>query len=118
MLRTFHCWRGRILRIRTLIRALAYPTNWNCSCQPVSLRRRHCKPRLCELLSFSGVQREFGSVEQGKIANPWVLLDANPAEDISALGRVRAVIVRGCLLDRAKLDDLVAAPKKAASPGQ
>ena len=66
---------------------------------------------------FLGVQREFGSVEQGKIAN-LVLLDANPVEDIRAIRRVRAVIVRGCLFDRAKLDDLLATPKKAASQGQ
>ena len=66
---------------------------------------------------FLGVQLEFGSGEQGKIAN-LVLLDANPVEDIRAIRRVRAVIVRGCLLDRAKLDDLLATPKKAASQGQ
>jgi hypothetical protein len=65
---------------------------------------------------FLGVQHEFGSVEPGKIAN-LVLLDANPLEDIRALKRVRAVIVRGHLLDRAKLDDLLATPKIAGSQG-
>lgn len=66
---------------------------------------------------FLGVQREFGSVEPGKIAN-LVLLDANPVEDIRALRRVRAVIVRGHLLNRAKLDDLLATPKIAVPQGQ
>ncbi|MGC2185802.1 MAG: amidohydrolase family protein [Terriglobales bacterium] len=63
---------------------------------------------------FLGVQRLFGSVAQGKIAN-LVLLDANPVEDIRNLRQVRAVIVRGRLLDRAKLDDLLATPKIAGS---
>jgi imidazolonepropionase-like amidohydrolase len=56
---------------------------------------------------FLGVQREFGSVEPGKTAN-LVLLDANPVEDIRGLRRVRSVIVPGHVLDRAKLDDLLA----------
>jgi len=66
---------------------------------------------------FLGVQREFGSVEPGKTAN-LVLLDANPVEDIRALRRVRAVIVRGHLLDRAKLDDLLAMHNVAGPQGQ
>lgn len=59
---------------------------------------------------FLGVQRYFGSIEPGKIAN-LVLLDANPLEDIRNLKHVRAVIVHGQILDRRRLDDLLAAQK-------
>jgi len=56
---------------------------------------------------FLGVDRDLGSVERGKIAN-LVLLDANPLTDIGNTKKVRAVIIRGRLLDRAKLDELLA----------
>ncbi|MGA7928670.1 MAG: amidohydrolase family protein [Candidatus Sulfotelmatobacter sp.] len=59
---------------------------------------------------FLGVQRYFGSIEPGKIAN-LVLLDANPLEDIRNLKHVRAVIVHGQIRDRRRLDDLLAAQK-------
>jgi imidazolonepropionase-like amidohydrolase len=55
---------------------------------------------------FLGVNHDLGSVEQGKIAN-LVLLDANPLTDIGNTKRVRAVIIRGRMLDRAKLDELL-----------
>jgi len=56
---------------------------------------------------FLGVERLFGSVEVGKIAT-LVLLDADPLGDIRNTRKIRAVILRGNLLDRAKLDELLA----------
>ena len=56
---------------------------------------------------FLGIEHFFGSVEEGKIAN-LVLLDANPLDDIRNTRRVRAVVLRGHFLDRAKLDELLA----------
>jgi len=55
---------------------------------------------------FLGVERDFGTIEVGKVANP-VLLDANPMEDIANTSKVRAVILRGRFLDRAALDRLL-----------
>jgi len=60
---------------------------------------------------FLGVDRDLGSVERGKIAN-LVLLDANPLTDIGNTKKVRSVIIRGRLLDRAKLDELLAGAVK------
>jgi hypothetical protein len=55
---------------------------------------------------FLGVERDFGTVEEGKIAN-LVLLDENPLTDIGNTKKIRAVIFRGQYLDRATLDDLL-----------
>lgn len=63
---------------------------------------------------FLGVDRDLGSVERGKIAN-LVLLDANPLTDIGNTKKVRAVIIRGTILDRAKLDELLADVLKRGS---
>jgi imidazolonepropionase-like amidohydrolase len=63
---------------------------------------------------FLGVERDFGSVEPGKIAN-LVLLDANPLTDIGNIKKVRAVFIRGKMLDRAKLDELLAGVAKRSS---
>ena len=63
---------------------------------------------------FLGVDRDLGSVERGKIAN-LVLLDANPLTDIGNTKTVRAVIIRGKMLDRAKLDELLAGVAKRPS---
>lgn len=48
-----------------------------------------------------------GTVEQGKFAD-LVLLDANPLDDIHNTQKIRAVILRGKLLDRILLDEQLA----------
>jgi hypothetical protein len=44
-----------------------------------------------------------------------LLLDANPLDDIRNSSKIRAVIVRGALLDRAALDNLLAEAKSFAA---
>ena len=63
---------------------------------------------------FLGKQDEQGTVEAGKVAD-LVLLDANPLDDIRNTQAIRAVILRGKLLDRARLDEMLAAVEKFAS---
>jgi hypothetical protein len=63
---------------------------------------------------YFGVEQTLGSVATGKTAD-LVLLDANPLTDIKNVGRIRAVVVRGRLLDRKELDKLLAQVKTAAS---
>lgn len=48
-----------------------------------------------------------GTIQPGKIAD-LLLLDANPVEDIHNTERIRAVVLRGKLLDRSFLDELLA----------
>ncbi len=54
---------------------------------------------------FLGKQQTQGTIEQGKIAD-LLLLDADPLGDIHNTEKIRAVIVRGKLLDRNVLDEL------------
>lgn len=61
-------------------------------------------------VDFLGIQRDFGSVEEGKIAN-LVLLDANPADDIRNTQKIRGVILRGKFFNRENLDGLLAREK-------
>ena len=65
---------------------------------------------------FLGIQRDFGSVETGKVAN-LVLLDANPADDIRNTEKIRAVILRGKFLSREALEELLENEKRSL-PGQ
>jgi imidazolonepropionase-like amidohydrolase len=63
---------------------------------------------------FLAVQHDFGSVEEGKVAN-LVLLDENPADDIRNTQKIRAVILRGRFLDRENLDKLLAREKASVA---
>ena len=55
---------------------------------------------------FLGKLQTQGTIEQGKIAD-LLLLDANPLDDIHNTQKIRAVILRGKLLDRSFLDELL-----------
>ena len=57
---------------------------------------------------------EQGTVEIGKRAD-FVLLDANPLDDIHNTQRIRAVILSGKLLDRRDLDALLAEVEQYAA---
>lgn len=63
---------------------------------------------------FLGKLETQGTVEPGKIAD-LVLLDANPLDDIRNTQKIRAVFVRGKLLDRNALDELLAGEEKFAA---
>jgi len=56
---------------------------------------------------FLGKQQTQGTIEQDKIAD-LLLLDANPLDDIHNTQKIRAVVLRGKLLDRSFLDELLA----------
>lgn len=55
---------------------------------------------------FLHQESESGSIAEGKYAD-LVLLDANPVQDIQNADKIRAVILRGKLLDRSALDGLL-----------
>jgi len=55
---------------------------------------------------FLGREKEFGTVDKGKVAD-WVLLDANPLENISNTKNIYAVILNGKLFRRSDLDNLL-----------
>jgi imidazolonepropionase-like amidohydrolase len=63
---------------------------------------------------FLGRADDFGTVANGKAAD-FVLLDANPLDDIRNTQKIRAVVVQGKYLDRAALDALLAHAKESAS---
>jgi imidazolonepropionase-like amidohydrolase len=62
---------------------------------------------------FLGKQQTQGTIEPGKVAD-LLLLDANPLEDIHNTERIRAVVLRGKLLDRSVLDELLTTEEKFA----
>lgn len=59
---------------------------------------------------FLGKLDRYGSVEQGKLAD-LIVLDADPLQDIGALRKLRLVVSRGKVYDRAQLDKLLAETK-------
>jgi imidazolonepropionase-like amidohydrolase len=55
---------------------------------------------------FLGIDKDLGSVEQGKLAD-LVLLSADPLQNIANTQKIEAVIVNGRFLDRKELDALL-----------
>jgi imidazolonepropionase-like amidohydrolase len=62
---------------------------------------------------FLGKLQTQGTVEQGKFAD-LLLLDANPLDDIHNTQKIRALVLRGKLLERTALDGLLASVEKFA----
>jgi len=63
---------------------------------------------------FMGKEKQFGSVEEGKMAS-LVLLNKNPLETIEHTQSIEAVILRGEVLDRQRLDGMLEKAKTNAS---
>jgi imidazolonepropionase-like amidohydrolase len=63
---------------------------------------------------FLGRERDFGTVETGKLAD-LVVLEASPLENIANTQRVAGVVRGGRYLDRAELDKILADAKVAAA---
>ena len=59
------------------------------------------------------IEQTSGSIASGKRAD-LVLLDANPLTDIKNVGRIRAVVLAGRLLERNELDKMLADVKAKA----
>ena len=55
----------------------------------------------------------LGTVEPGKLAD-LVLLDANPLVDVKNVKKIRAVVINGRMLDRARLDQIRADVEESA----
>ncbi len=62
---------------------------------------------------FLGKQQTQGTIQNGKIAD-LLLLDANPLDDIHNTQQIRAVVLRGRLLGRSFLDELLTKEEKFA----
>lgn len=62
---------------------------------------------------FLGKLQSQGTIEKGKFAD-LILLDANPLADIHNTHRIRAVILRGRLLDRPTLDAILMSVERFA----
>ena len=55
---------------------------------------------------FLGRSATQGTIEKGKIAD-LVLLDADPLQDMGNIEKIRCVFLRGRLLDRGMLNDML-----------
>jgi imidazolonepropionase-like amidohydrolase len=62
---------------------------------------------------FFGKEKELGTIEEGKIAD-LVLLEANPLVDISNTQKINAVIVRGKLIPKSEVQQMLARVEAAA----
>jgi imidazolonepropionase-like amidohydrolase len=64
---------------------------------------------------FAGLQTQTGRVAVNHAAD-LVLLDANPLDDIGNTRKIHAVILRGRMLDRAALDEMLEKVKAHSVP--
>jgi imidazolonepropionase-like amidohydrolase len=64
--------------------------------------------------TYLGTDQFFGTIATGKAAD-FVLLDANPIDDIRNTKRIAAVIIRGRFIDRGGLDNMLERAEKAAA---
>ena len=62
---------------------------------------------------FLGLEKDLGSVEEGKIAN-LVLLDADPLADIHNTTKISEVFLAGKEFDRSALDQMLKSAEAAA----
>ena len=60
-----------------------------------------------------GIEHQHGTVTPGKVAD-FVVLDANPLQDITNTTRIHAVVTRGRLIDRAQREQMLADVRAAA----
>jgi imidazolonepropionase-like amidohydrolase len=63
---------------------------------------------------FLGKSKTQGTIETGKTAD-LLLLDGDPLEDIRNTRKIRALVLRGRLIDRAALDNLLSSVEKYAA---
>lgn len=63
---------------------------------------------------FLGREKDFGTVEQGRVAD-LVLLSANPAQEIANTRQVWAVVRNGAYYDRGALDQMLIKAREAAA---
>ena len=66
-----------------------------------------------EAARYAGLQDSLGVVEQGKLAD-LVLLEADPLADITNTEKIAAVILAGKLIDKPRLQKLLAEAEAAA----